>query len=84
MKENHPQADKSELQLHLEGLFEQMIPPDDAPPDVKEEVFNTISTLDLAVDVVDLFTGKFVSSEAKFLDLLENPETIDPPSTPEE
>lgn len=64
--------EKSETQLHIEQLFQQMLPTEDAPPAVKEEVFNTLDSLHLLGDVMDLFTAKFTQTETEFLDLLSD------------
>lgn len=65
---------KTELQLHLEDMFQQMLPTDDAPDAIKNDVFNTIDTLNLVGDFVDLFTAKFTQTETEFLDLLADDE----------
>jgi len=63
---------KSDIQLSLEEKFKALLPKEDAPEELKEEVFQTLDTLNLVGDVVDLFTGKFVQTEASFFGL-ENP-----------
>lgn len=65
---------KTELQLHLETMFQEMLPTNDAPEDIKKDVFNTIDTLNLVGDFVDLFTTKFTQTETEFLDLLSDDE----------
>lgn len=64
--------EKSDTQLHIEQLFQKMLPAEDAPVEVKEEVFNTLDTLNLVGDFVDLFTAKFTQAETEFLDLLSD------------
>ena len=47
---------KTPLQEHLEQLFEQMLPEENAPEEVKNRVFDTIDTLVLVSDLAALFT----------------------------
>lgn len=70
MREDKSASQKTPLQRHLETLFEQMKPEEDAPEDMKKEVFDTIETLEMVNDIADLFTGKFGASKADFIDLI--------------
>jgi len=45
--------------------FEKLEPKEHAPAELKKEVFDSLETLKLIADVVDLFTAKFVVSEAE-------------------
>ncbi len=62
--------EKTPLQEHLECLFEQMLPEDNAPEDVRSRVFDTIDTLSLVGDLTALFTVEFGQSEFELIDLL--------------
>lgn len=69
--------EKNKIRQNLEEQFKGLLPTDDAPPELKEEVFNTIDTLGLIGDIVDLFTIKFSDSEAAFLNIIQEPESDD-------
>jgi hypothetical protein len=62
--------EKTPLQEHLEHLFEQMLPEDNAPEEMKSRVFDTIDTLVLVGDLVSLFTVEFGQSEFELMDLV--------------
>lgn len=66
--------EKTEIQTHLENLFADLKPNDTAPKDTKEQVFDTIATIELVGDIMELFTGKFGQTEIEFLDLLQEEE----------
>lgn len=68
---------KTPLQEHLEHLFEQMLPEDNAPEDVKDRVFDTIDTLVLVSDLTALFTVEFGQSEFELIDLIGQEKQID-------
>ncbi|MEM8528945.1 MAG: hypothetical protein AAGG68_30205 [Bacteroidota bacterium] len=57
---------KNDLQLSLEEKFKALLPKEDAPEELKKEVFQTLDTLNLVGDIVDLFTDKFIQTEATF------------------
>lgn len=51
--------------------FEELQPPNpDIPQGLKQEVFNSLETLQLIADIIDLFTFQFVMSEAEFTNML--------------
>lgn len=62
--------EKTPLQEHLERLFEQMLPEENAPEEVKNRVFDTIDTLVLVSDLAALFTVEFGQSEFELFDLM--------------
>ncbi len=45
--------------------FKKLEPKEHAPAELKKEVFDSLETLKLIADVVDLFTAKFVVSETE-------------------
>ena len=51
--------DNNKIRQNLEEQFKSLLPTEDAPLELKEEVFNTLDTLSLVGDIVDLFTTKF-------------------------
>lgn len=65
------------IKNNLEELFKQLIPEEDAPEDMKKEIFQTLDTLNLIDDIADLFTGKLVSTELDFLDLLDDNDIVE-------
>ena len=71
MKDNMKHIpEKTPLQEHLEQLFEQMLPKENAPEDVKKRVFDTIDTLTLVGDLTALFTVEFGQSKFELIDLI--------------
>ncbi|GJM35374.1 MAG: hypothetical protein DHS20C18_43750 [Saprospiraceae bacterium] len=62
----------NKIKANLEEQFKQLIPDENAPEELKKEVFNTIDTLNLLGDIADLFTSKFTQTKATFLDLTQN------------
>ena len=64
--ENNP------IKLNLEDKFRLLIPEENAPEDLKKEVFNTLDMLNLLGDIADLFTAKFTQTEAVFLDIIQD------------
>jgi hypothetical protein len=69
--------EKSDIQKHLEEKFKALIPKEDAPEELKKEVFKTLDTLNLIGDIADLFTDKFTKTEAAFFDLAEGEDDED-------
>ena len=67
----HESKGHSPIQKHLEEQFGQMRRPESAPEELKDQVFDTLDTLNLVADIVDLFTVKFSKTEAEFLDLFQ-------------
>ena len=59
-----------EVHKNLEKQFRKLLPPDAAPEELKKVIFKTLETIDLIGDIADLFTVKFTSAEADFLDLI--------------
>lgn len=59
--------EKNPIRENLEDKFKQLLPAEDAPEEVKKEVFQTLDTLNLLGDLADLFTVKFSRTEAAFL-----------------
>lgn len=57
------------LENALAAKLQRLLPDENAPPEVKDEVFRTIELLDLVGSVADLFTAKFAATGTTFLDL---------------
>lgn len=66
--------DNNDIRANLEEQFRKLLSKDDAPEEIKEEVFNTIDTLTFLGDIADLFTAKFGQTESELLDLLQEPD----------
>ena len=66
--ENNP------ILANLEEKFKQLIPDENAPEELKKEVFQTLDTLNLLGDLADLFTVKFSKTEAVFLGMVQDDE----------
>lgn len=60
------------IKHNLEDKFKQLLPQEDAPQELKKEVFGTIETLTLIGDIADLFTAKFSIAQSQFLSFLQN------------
>lgn len=59
--------------MMMEQAFKNLKPLDGRPPeDLKEEVFNSLETLQLIADVIDLFTSQFVLSESEMVNLFDS------------
>lgn len=57
--------------MTMNDIFRDFEPPNpDIPQGLKQEVFNSLETLQLIADVIDLFTFQFVMSEAEFTNIL--------------
>lgn len=66
--------ERNDIQKHLEEKFKQMLPKEDAPEELKKEVFQTLDTLNLIGDIADLFTAKFSKTEAAFFNISDEAE----------
>lgn len=66
-----PNNDDNEIRANLEEKFRQLLSDDVPPEEMKEEVFDTLDTLTLIGDIVDLFTAKFGQTENELLDLFQ-------------
>lgn len=69
--------DDNTIKMNLEDIFKQFIPDENAPEELKKEVFQTLDTLNLIGDLADLFTAKFSKTEAVLLGLLHDEEFLD-------
>jgi len=59
--------------MMMRQAFMDLKPMDGRPPeDLKEEVFNSLETLQLIADVIDLFTSQFVLSESEMMNLFDS------------
>ncbi len=67
-------AEGNPIRNNLHHQFAQLTSEEPAPEALKEEVFDTLDTIHLLADVMDLFTVKFGNTEAEFLDLLDSDE----------
>ena len=73
-------GESRELKTLLEEKFRQMtLESDAAPTELKKEVFNTLNSMILMGDLVDLFTVKFANTKMRFMDpsLSEDFDSID-------
>lgn len=74
------QPDKTDIRKHLEKQFREYLPKEDVPASLKDEVFQSLERIRFAAELMDLFTGKFTSSEMEFLNLISEQE--EPLATP--
>jgi hypothetical protein len=58
----------SEIQKKLELKFLQLLDQSEADPAVKKEVFHSISQIEAAAELIDLFTVKMIQTEASILE----------------
>ncbi|MBK8501652.1 MAG: hypothetical protein IPL46_05295 [Saprospiraceae bacterium] len=61
--EKHQKVTKSFAEIIKDYRVEGKV-----PDTLKEEVFKTIETIELAADILDLFTLQFARSEASFIE----------------
>ena len=68
-KQYDDNVEGQELKTVLEQKFRQLNEENEsAPVELKQEVFNTLNSLIMVGDLVDLFTVKFAQTELSFLD----------------
>lgn len=71
-------SEKSTMQLLLEARFQQLAEDQEeknsVPSELRKEVFRTLDVIDMVGEIGDLFTGKFGSTTAEFIDLIESPD----------
>lgn len=70
MKDKNIPDNKDTLQIHLEEQFQNLKGKGTLPAKVEKDVFNTLDTFNLIVDITDLFTVKFTKAESEFLNLI--------------
>lgn len=75
MNANIENNENEKVRSNLENQFQKLIPGEAPPDDLKEEVFNTLNSINLLADILDLFTLKFTQTEADFLDNLTDGNT---------
>ncbi|MFK8102502.1 MAG: hypothetical protein AB8G15_08255 [Saprospiraceae bacterium] len=64
--------ENNKMNTNLATQFKQFVPQEEVPQELKKEVFDSLSTINLIADVFDLFTGKFTSAETQFFELLSD------------
>ncbi len=64
--------ENNKMNTNLATQFKQFVPQAEVPQDLKKEVFDSLSTINLIADVFDLFTAKFTSAETQFFELLSD------------
>ncbi|KAA3627409.1 MAG: hypothetical protein DWQ02_19890 [Bacteroidetes bacterium] len=77
MSDIQDKYNKNDIRENLEQQFQQLNADLEKPEDLKKEVFNTLDSLTLLGDIVELFTTKFIETEVKFLDTISNSENQD-------
>lgn len=63
----HKQQQAKEIKDNLTKVF-QAYGKTDVPKDLKEEIFQTLDTVELMAGMMDLFTIKFAQSEIDFIE----------------
>lgn len=53
------------IRKNLEEVFQELLSDENAPTELKDQVFQTLDTLDIAEDLVDLSTDNNSSSETE-------------------
>ncbi|MEM9820119.1 MAG: hypothetical protein AAF985_03575 [Bacteroidota bacterium] len=84
MKRSPDQEEHPEIRAALSERFGVMRVNEEAPKELKKEVFNTLDTIQLFADIADLFTIKFTRTELDFLDLSSQQGAPGPQSDDEE
>ncbi len=80
MRRSPDQEENPEVRAALESRFQELEPTENAPQELKQEVFNTLETLQLVADLADLFTVKFSKTKLDFLDITTRKEAPRPDS----
>ncbi len=71
MNEEPQGKDENSAEKNLTRHFKQLEAKNVSPPDeLKDEVFNSLDTLNLVGDFLDLFTAKFAASNISILDAM--------------
>ena len=77
MSKSNYKAGDNPIRDNLQNQFQQLGAKSTQPEELREEVFNTLDTLTLLGDVVDLFTTKFSASKIQLIDSVELPKIDD-------
>lgn len=76
-KNNKEEKLSDKVEKKLENQFQELNESTKLPEDLKKEVFNTLDTLTLLGDFVDLFTTKFGQAETDLIDTISNDDDDD-------
>ena len=60
----------NEIRNNLEKQFKKLIPEDAPPEQLKEEIFQTLDTVNVIGDIADLFTFQFMQTSAKLIGVI--------------
>ena len=59
---------KTNLQDELKSKFDQLIENTATDPELKKEVFTTLTRIENMATLIELFTGKMAEAESVFID----------------
>jgi len=62
--------EKTYIDKLLAEKLQELMPNEEAPEELKKEVFRTLELFDMFGEVIELFTTKFGATEANFLDYI--------------
>ncbi len=80
---DHPAQRKGDqIRNNLTNVFKEYTNKE-VPAELKKEVFSTLASIELAANILDLFTVKFIRSEAEFLSEIVDPEKRNEKKSPE-
>lgn len=65
---------EEKIENKYEKKFQELVQMSETDPVLKEEVFSTLSKIKAAAEFIDLFTVKFLESEATFFHHILNPD----------
>lgn len=66
-KQNKAENPEVEFDRIMQAKFQGLLPEEDIPANLRQEVFNTLDTVELMAEVVDLFAVKFPMANLKYL-----------------
>lgn len=75
--DKNPEQDSMRMKDSLERVFEEYAEDIPVPENLEKRVFDSLDAIFLAAEVVDLFSGKFLYSEANFIDEILHPKDKD-------
>lgn len=65
--------EKNKFQKEIEVKFQKMLEQAETDPQLRDEVFSTISKIEAAATLIDLFTIKFAKTEGSIIENLNIP-----------
>jgi len=62
----------NEIRNNLERQFKKLMPEDAPPEQLKEEIFQTLDSVNMIGDIAELFTSQFMQTNAKLSSVISD------------